>query len=375
MQEAHTTPEAAGDLRFDPSVFAVGHDYQIIFLTARKGIGWIEIAGERFTDEECGLLQYGRVHKIPVPGAALSEAGAYTVVFAAYEEMLSNRPVGVETVRKTYRFTPLSGDSFRLFQFADTHGRVESALQTFEASGGCDILLLNGDLNSSSDSTDQFDTAFRLSAGAVHGERPVINARGNHDMRGAAATVLPAYIPTVCRGGRRETFYTFRQGLLWGLVLDCGEDKIDSHVEYGGSICCDAFRRRETQFLESLLTRAEQEYDAPGVLYRIAFCHMPFVEKMPAPFDPADDIYETWTSLLNRMNIQLLLAGHMHAVYELPPHAPGTHGANFPTAVLSIPAARCGGGETYVGGVLTAGNGHVTARAFPDPASLHSQQN
>ena len=64
MQEAHTTPEAAGDLRFDPSVFAVGHDYQIIFLTARKGIGWIEIAGERFTDEECGLLQYGRVHKI-----------------------------------------------------------------------------------------------------------------------------------------------------------------------------------------------------------------------------------------------------------------------------------------------------------------------
>ena len=127
--------------------------------------------------------------------------------------------------------------------------------------------------------------------------------------------------------------------------------------------------------MESLLTRAEQEYDAPGVLYRIAFCHMPFIERMPAPFNPADDIYETWTSLLNRMNIQLLLTGHMHTVYEVPPHAPDRCDANFPTAVLSIPAARHDGGETYVGGLLTAENGHVTAHAFPDPASLHIQQN
>ena len=35
-------------LRFDPSVFVVGHDYQIIFLTTTMGIGWIEIDGNIF---------------------------------------------------------------------------------------------------------------------------------------------------------------------------------------------------------------------------------------------------------------------------------------------------------------------------------------
>ena len=32
-------------LLFDPAVFMVGHDYQIIFLTSTKGLGWIEIGG------------------------------------------------------------------------------------------------------------------------------------------------------------------------------------------------------------------------------------------------------------------------------------------------------------------------------------------
>ena len=43
-------------LKFDPAVFVVGHDYQIIFITETMGLGWIEIDGERYTDEEGGLL-------------------------------------------------------------------------------------------------------------------------------------------------------------------------------------------------------------------------------------------------------------------------------------------------------------------------------
>ena len=47
------------DLLYDPSVFRVGCDYQIIFRTKTKGLGWVEIDGARYTDEECGLLKYG----------------------------------------------------------------------------------------------------------------------------------------------------------------------------------------------------------------------------------------------------------------------------------------------------------------------------
>lgn len=358
-------------LRFDPTVFAIGHDYQIVFLTATEGIGWIEIDGERFTDEECGLLQFGCVHKIPVSGALLNRVGQYTVVFHEYEEIRPYRSVGVEKVRKTYPFYPVVGDSFRLFQFADTHAREESPLKTFASVGGCDLLLLNGDINEHSATADRFDTLFRLSADAVHGERPVIHARGNHDTRGQAARRLPDYVPTVCRDGRRETFFTFRQGPLWGLVLDCGEDKRDDHVEYGGVVLCDTFRRRETAFLESVLANAEQEFHAPGVLYRVAFCHVPITEKMPAPFDTASDIYDHWVGLLNRMDLHLLLSGHMHHAYHIPPHTPGKRDANFPTAVLSIPAVPTKDGDVYVGGLLTAQNGQITAEAVPNPEHLH----
>ena len=87
-------------LPFHPAVFAVGRDYQIIFLTSTRGLGWIEIDGERYTDEEAGLLYYGTVHKIPVPGDVLNRAGKYTAVFVEYADKKPYYPEGVEKLRK-----------------------------------------------------------------------------------------------------------------------------------------------------------------------------------------------------------------------------------------------------------------------------------
>lgn len=354
-------------LRFDPSVFVVGHDYQIIFLTTTDGLGWIEIDGERFTDEECGLLMYGQVHKIPVPGDVLNRAGHYTVVFIEYKDKKPYFPEGVEKVRKTYNFYPLTGDSFRLFQFADTHARTKTPLETYHSVGDCDIVLMNGDINESSNTIEQLYTSFELSAGAVHGERPVIYSRGNHDTRGRSAQLLPNYIPTAFRDGRRETFYSFRQGSLWGLVLDCGEDKYDTNEEYGGTICCTTFRERETKYIESLIRDKANEYEAEGVKYKVAFCHVPLTETFGYPFDVASDIYEYWVKLLGEIGIQLLLCGHMHRAYMIPAHTPDKRNAEFPTAVLSVPAKkREDGSEYYVGGLLEARDGVVTAKAVPE---------
>ncbi len=353
-------------LRYDPSVFVVGHDYQIIFLTTTMGLGWIEIDGERFTDEECGLLMYDTVHKIPVPGEKLNKAGHYTVVFVEYADKKPYFPEGIEKVRKTYNFYPLQGENFRLFQFADTHARTVTPVETYRAVGDCDIILLNGDINEWSDKVEHFYTSFELSANTAHGERPVIYSRGNHDTRGHAAQLLPNYIPTAFRDGRRETFYSFRQDSLWGLVLDCGEDKYDQNVEYGGTVLFENFRKRETAYLESLIANKENEYAAEGVKYKIAFCHVPITEKFEYPFDVASDIYEYWIKLLDEMGIDLLLCGHMHRAYLIPPHTEGKGNADFMTAVLSIPAKkREDGSEYYVGGILSAKEGTLVVNTAP----------
>ncbi|MBO6053282.1 MAG: metallophosphoesterase, partial [Clostridia bacterium] len=318
-------------------------------------LGWIEIGGERSTDEEAGLLYYGTVHKIPVPGEVLNRAGAYTVVFVEYADKKPYYPEGVEKVRKEYRFRPLTADreTFRIFHFADTHARVETPLALYRETGDCDLIVLNGDINEHSYELKNFDTAFALAAGSSRGEVPVIYSRGNHDTRGYAAQDLVNYIPTAFRDGRRETFYSFRQGPLWGLVLDCGEDKYDINPEYGGTILFDPFRRRETDYLRSVIERKAEEYEAEGVKIRIAVCHVPFLEHFSHPFDVGNEIYEEWTALLGEMGIDLLLAGHMHRAYFIPAHTPEKRNAAFPAAVCSIPGVKGEDGrEFYVGGLI-----------------------
>ncbi len=354
-------------LKCDPSVFVVGQDYQIIFLTESDGLGWVEIGNTRFDTEESGILKYGTVHSVRVPGSALNAAKEYTVVFWSYPEKQAYFPEGREVLRRTYRFYPFVGGAFRIFQFADTHGRLEQPLETFRSVPQCDLLVLNGDINDHCEAREQLCGAFMLSAGAVHGTRPVIYARGNHDTRGRFAQDLLDYIPTDVRDGRRETFYSFRQGELWGLVLDCGEDKPDSHPEYGGTVCFDAFRQRETHYLESILENREREFDAPGVRHRIAICHIPFIWSFEEPFNIEQQRYAHWVELLNCMGIDLLLCGHMHKTYCIAPHTPGFLDAEFSTAVLSVPEATDREGKTvYVGGEIVCRDGRLAAGSVPN---------
>ncbi len=354
-------------LLYDPAVFVVGRDYQIIFLTATAGIGWIEIGGERYTDEEAGLLFYGKVHKIPVPGEILNAAGRYTAVFVEYADKKPYFPEGTEKLRREYRFTPLPADKYRVFHFADTHARTKTPLELYREVGDCDLIVLNGDINEHSYSLENFETAFALASGSSHGEKPVIYSRGNHDTRGYAAQDLVNYIPTAFRGGRRETFYSFRQGSLWGVVLDCGEDKWDYNPEYGGTILFDTFRKRETAYLESLIENRVEEYEAEGVKTKLAICHVPLVERFEHPFNVADELYEYWTRLLEKIGIDLLLAGHMHRAYFIDPHTPEKRNADFLTAVCSIPSKkRADGTETYVGGLIEVDGARRTVRAVPD---------
>ncbi len=339
-------------LIYDPSVFVMGEDYQIIFMTRTAGIAWLEIGGERYSNEEGGILPYDTVHKICVPGEQLNSAGAYTLVFVEYADKKPYSPEGVERVRKTYVFRPADGDNFRMIQFADTHGLIGTPLELYREVGECDIILLNGDINIYSDTVERFYNALELAGKCGRGERPVIFSRGNHDTRGAAAHLQKRYTPTAIRGGRHETFYSFRQGSLWGLVLDCGEDKCDAHEEYGGTVSFDTFRRRETEYLEWIVENAEREYAAEGIKHRIAFCHIPFVEHFKDPFNIAEDIYERWISLLGEMGIDLMLCGHRHKAYFLKPGTPECRFAKFPTAVSSIPYSNYPDGREYYTGAL-----------------------
>lgn len=326
----------------DPCVYAVGNEYQIALNTLEKGVAWVEVDGVTYRSSRNGLmLSETLIHKIRVPMAALDRARGYRVCFRALPERRPYFPeLGVLQTAE-YAFKPVeSGKPLNICFLADTHSSVEAPCRVAaNMPGQTDLLILAGDIPAESKTLEDIRAIYDLTSEITHGGIPVVFARGNHDLRGKFATELRHYIGT--RDGK--TWYTFRLGSIWGIVLDCGEDKNDDHPEYGGLLDCHAMRREETNWLRSVVQHAPEEFAAPGVTTRIAICHQPFTTQYlfandPGQFDIERDLYAEWTLLLNDMNIDLMLSGHSHVLAHVPKGDPRCiHPAQFPVLIAASP--------------------------------------
>ena len=325
-------------MKYTPAVFAVGNDYQIVIPVNTPTVLWIKVGEHTYYDDSNGILRSDTdLHRVTLPMSVLDEAGAYTV---CWKEVIDRRPyfpkVGEEQ-RATFAFRPIKGDPIRAYMIADAHGLfdppVGAARKFEEIYGKIDLLILNGDILDHSGDAENFMLYYKISEALTGGEIPVIISRGNHDLRGKCAEKLAGYMPNE----NGNSFYTFRIGNLWGILLDCGEDKMDDHPEYGGTICCHDFRNRETEYLQSVIANAKKEYHAPGVEHRLVISHVPFTEISHPPFDIEQELYGTWVKLLNeQIKPELLLSGHVHNAYITNPgDGKDAYGMNFPTVVGS----------------------------------------
>lgn len=168
-------------------------------------------------------------------------------------------------------------------------------------------------------------------------------------MRGKYAESFASNTP--CCDGR--SYYTFRLGKIWGMVLDCGEDKVDDQVEYGYTICCHDFREHETEYIRQVIADAAVEYDAPDVEHRLVICHIPFTMRHPGIFDIENEIYAEWTSLLREhVKPDMILCGHMHALEVI--ECGAEHDAFGQPCTVVVGS---GVGKTEDGGLLFSGAG------------------
>lgn len=311
----------AGTLALHPAVFCVERDYQIIFLCRVRALASVTVAGVTYTDSWNGVMRTDTlVHKIRVPAAALNAARHYDVNLAPLADHCNYYPKPEPTEVYGYDFVPVPDDPgtpVRMYVLADTHGQVDAPVRAALASGHMDVLILDGDIGDSADTVDMITTLHRLASGITGGHFPVIYARGNHDTRGHNAEHLCGYVPTRVGAENGTTAYSFRLGPVWGLVLDAGEDKADDRIEYGGVCDSPVFRRAQTVYMKSLIADKASEYQAEGVRYRVAVCHMPFHYSCHGFSQTTPDIYAEWVHLLNEMGIQVLLCGHMHHMDEL----------------------------------------------------------
>ena len=297
-----------------PAVYAVGNKYQIVFTTHAKGTAWVEINGKEYNETYAGYRESeNKIHKISVSMDILDEAGSYTI---HTRSMMLRGPYCAlqgKQLSETYNWKGVnSEDGLNYYVFSDTHNTTKTPYEAATYFGDdLDFLILCGDHASWVDREADLTQALRLAGRITKGEIPVVYARGNHETKGVRANELYKYV-----GADGEKFYyTFRLKNVWGVVLDIGENHNDNFAEYYGAAKFRNYRKNQTKFLDTVLSNAEKEFNAPGVDYRIAVCHVPITVKYV--IDHADGTKDDWLERLNEMKITMCYSGHVHELWYI----------------------------------------------------------
>lgn len=293
-----------------PAVYAVGDRYIITVAVNEPCTMWAKIGSQEFFDDSNGILRTASLtHKIEFPAKLLDEAKEYTLYFRKVIERKPYFSRMEEVGEFRAEFRPLEGDNIRIFHIADAHNRITGPVNAANAAGEHDLLILNGDIPNHSGDIAYFAAIHCIAGEITKGEYPVIFSRGNHDMRGIYAENIQDHTPT----DNGNSYFSVRVGSLWALVLDCAEDKPDGNDEYGHTICCADFRRRQTEYIEKIIADSSNEYLAEGVKHRMIISHIPFNMHFNPPFNIEEERYEYWCRLIKK-NIKpdFMLCGHIH---------------------------------------------------------------
>lgn len=293
----------------------------IIWTSNKPAIAWVELApddGTHFYQKErpkffCasnGLKNIGTVHQVSVKNLLPNTRYRYRVYS---QEVLKHEWVHVQygdvAATAVYRAklpiftTPGKTGPFEFAVVNDIHERNNVLKQLI---GQVDLtntsfIVFNGDMVNASMSEEQvfggfMDTAVSLFAR----EMPMYYVRGNHETRGPFAAKFPNYFQGI--GG--QLYYTFTRGNACFVVLDCGEDKPDSDIEYSGITDMDQYRTEQAAWLSEIV----QSDAFKKAKYRIVIGHIP-----PARgWHGNEEITQKWLPILNKADIDVYIAGHEH---------------------------------------------------------------
>lgn len=313
----------------------------LVWVTNKDAIAWVELAPDdssnfyklerpRYFSSSNGLKNVARIHVVHIENLQPGKKYRYRIFS---KEVLSHEGIEVrygEVIatrvfqRKAPAFTTNDYEkpAISFLMLNDIHERNEVMKTLLKGTdwGATDFVLFDGDMVNSSRSEEQMFGSFMDTADSLFaGEIPMYYSRGNHETRGPFASDFYKYFP----GVNGKLYYIFRQGPVCFIILDSGEDKPDSDIEYGGITDFDTYREEEAQWLKEALN-SKIFRDAP---FKIAVAHIP-------PFEGwhgEEQIKEKFAPLLNKAGIDIMLCAHLHRYVR----SDKTNERNFPVIVNS----------------------------------------
>jgi hypothetical protein len=215
----------------------------------------------------------GTLHKVRISGLEPGKPYSYKVNPV---EILKMKPYqgyfGDNIKSKEYKFTTQNNikktTRFLVVNDIHTNGKRLSQHLTAGDAASQDLVFFNGDMLDVFEHEDQLlnviiDTSVRCFATTV----PFVFIRGNHETRGILSRKLKGYLDYP----QDRYYYSFDQGPVHFIILDCGEDKSDDDPAYYGLADYDRYRATQLEWLKEEV-KSEAFRNAT---YRIYLIHMP----------------------------------------------------------------------------------------------------
>jgi predicted phosphodiesterase len=308
----------------------------VVWVTSGEALGWVEVASDdemHFYAEERapyfevsnGRRVTGTLHRVRITGLQGGTRYRYRVYS---REVLDNSGWDIKygevkatgySKLFTFRTLDASKNDVHFAVVNDIHGRnevLESLVKPIEKRD-LDFVVFNGDMVSSFQSERQvFEGFLSKSVELFASNLPFFYTRGNHETRGPFSTRYMDYFPT----STGVPYYTFRQGPVYFIMLDSGEDKPDSSIEYGGLSAFDEYREKQAKWLQKIVDSKEFK-EAP---VKIVAIHIP---AYISTWHGTLHVQELFIPMLNKAGIDLMFCGHIHEYSYLPK---GEKGNDFP---------------------------------------------
>ncbi|MDD4514303.1 FN3 domain-containing metallophosphoesterase family protein [Massilibacteroides sp.] len=304
----------------------------IVWEADKPSVGWVELApddgthfyGEerpKFFDTTNGVKNTSLLHSVKIKGLKPATTYRYRIYS---QEVLSHEGISVIYGRvaasdvykkKPLTFTTCDPDKpdMSFLMINDIHGRENIITKLLNAADykKKDLIIFNGDMVSEfKDRETIFNGFMKESIDLFASEQPMYYARGNHETRGEFATSFQNYFSP------KEPFlyYVFKQGPVCFIMLDTGEDKPDSDIEYSGITDYDGYRTEQMEWMKTL----RDNKDFQQARFKVVIAHMP-PSKEPGIWHGQKDVLDKFVPILNEIGVDLMLCGHLHRnVYEEP---------------------------------------------------------
>lgn len=295
----------------------------IVWLTNKDAVSWVEIAPDdtmhfylkerpKYFQTHIGKKVVGTTHAIVLNDLLPGTSYRYRIYS---QEVIggigSATQYGKTIATKVLKTNPLKfktldtqTNSFSFVMVNDIHEKNDLLTNLLKnvKTEGVDFVIYNGDMVNDMRTPEKVINGFLTNSSELFAsEIPFYMVRGNHETRGLAANTYMDFFPSTTG----QPYYAFQQGNSFIIVLDSGEDKPDSDIEYGGLALFDAYRMDEAKWLKEVVSSSAFK----SAKHKFVMIHMP---PMPNHWHGPTMVKDLFVPILNEAGIDLMLSGHLH---------------------------------------------------------------